>query len=88
MRALTWAQYERLSAAGSLVPVFREVPADLLTPVSAFLALSAGHSRPFLLESVEGGEQWGRYLDTVSEDELSVIIPFPEPAVPRASRPA
>ncbi len=31
----------------------------------------------------DDGEQWGAYLDSVTEDELGVIIPFPEPAVPR-----
>jgi anthranilate synthase component 1 len=45
---------------GSLVPVFRELPADLETPISAFLKL--GKYPPcFLLESVEGGERLGRY---------------------------
>ncbi len=44
----------------NLVPVFRELPADLETPVSVFLKL--GKSPPcFLLESVERGEQLGRY---------------------------
>jgi len=43
-----------------LVPVVRELPADLETPVSAFLKL--GKTPPsFLLESVERGEQLGRY---------------------------
>ena len=43
-----------------LVPVFRELPADLETPVSVFLKL--GKTPPcFLLESVERGEQLGRY---------------------------
>jgi anthranilate synthase component 1 len=42
------------------VPIYREVPADLETPVSAFLKVARGkHS--FLLESVEGGERFGRY---------------------------
>ena len=42
------------------VPVYREILADLDTPVSAYLKLGdADHS--FLLESVEGGERWGRY---------------------------
>jgi uncharacterized damage-inducible protein DinB len=31
----------------------------------------------------DDGEKWGAYFDTVPEDELAVIIPFPEPAVPR-----
>jgi len=42
------------------VPVVREILSDLETPVSAFLKLAAG-PRSFLLESVEGGEKWGRY---------------------------
>ena len=54
-------EYERLSAGGGPVPVFREVPGDLWTPVSAFLALSARSERAFLLESVVGGERIARY---------------------------
>jgi len=42
------------------IPVVREILSDLETPVSAFLKL-AGRPRSFLLESVEGGEKWGRY---------------------------
>ncbi len=49
-----------LAAQGNLVPIYREVPADLDTPVSVYLKL-AGHGASFLLESVEGGEQVGRY---------------------------
>ncbi len=49
-----------LAAQGNVAPVFREVPADLETPVSAFLKVARGkHS--FLLESVEGGERLARY---------------------------
>src|SRR5437588_12208019 len=45
---------------GNLVPVYREVTADLETPVSAYLKVARGrHS--FLLESVEGGERLARY---------------------------
>jgi anthranilate synthase component 1 len=44
----------------NMAPVFRDVPADLETPVSAFLKVARGeHS--FLLESVEGGERLARY---------------------------
>ena len=39
----------------------KSVLADLLTPVSAFLRVSRGAERAFLLESVEGAEQIGRY---------------------------
>ncbi len=52
----------KLAAQGdnNLAPVFRDIPADLETPVSAFLKVARGdHS--FLLESVEGGERLARY---------------------------
>ncbi len=42
------------------IPVAREVSADLDTPLSAYLKL-AGGPRTYLLESVQGGEKWGRY---------------------------
>ena len=49
-----------LAAQGNLVPVYREIEADLETPVSAYLKVARGpHS--FLLESVEGGERMARY---------------------------
>jgi len=49
-----------LAVRANLAPVYREVPADLETPVSAFLKVARGkHS--FLLESVEGGERLARY---------------------------
>ena len=49
-----------LARQGNLVPVYREVLADLETPVSAFLKIDEGGDA-FLLESVEGGEKWARY---------------------------
>jgi len=61
VRRLSFEDYERLSAGGGLVPVFREIPGDLLTPVSAFLALRGRSERAFLLESVVGGERVARY---------------------------
>ena len=42
------------------MPVFAELPADLDTPLSAYLRLRPGPFA-FLLESVEGGEKWARY---------------------------
>jgi anthranilate synthase component 1 len=61
MRSLSYDDYDRLSEQGATVPVFREVPGDLLTPVSAFLAIAARQERAFLLESVVGGERLARY---------------------------
>src|SRR6185436_264831 len=49
-----------LARRGNVVPVCREILADLETPVSAFLKIHRG-PYGFLLESVEGGETWGRY---------------------------
>ena len=53
--------FSRLARTATLVPVVKTISADLLTPVSAFLAIAAGEPDAFLLESVEGGERIGRY---------------------------
>ncbi|MBI4289197.1 MAG: anthranilate synthase component I [Chloroflexi bacterium] len=52
--------FQRHSQQGKMVPIFREWPADLETPVSVFLKLRRA-APAFLLESVERGEQLGRY---------------------------
>ena len=51
----------RLFAHGDLVPVYRTLLADLETPVSVYLKLAQTGHVSFMLESVEGGEQVGRY---------------------------
>ena len=56
----TLEEAKRLAAQGNLVPVYREVVADLETPVSAYLKV-AREPYAFLLESVEGGERLARY---------------------------
>jgi anthranilate synthase component I len=53
------------------VPVFVELPADLDTPLSAYLRLRPG-PYSFLLESVEGGEKWARY-SFIGTDPLMVL---------------
>ena len=53
--------FSRLARSATLVPVVKSVSADLLTPVSAFLAIAGNEPHAFLLESVERGEQIGRY---------------------------
>ena len=52
--------FKAKATEGNLIPVYREIMADLETPVAAFLKLDRGDFS-FLLESVEGGEKWGRY---------------------------
>ena len=54
-------EFVRLAADHDVVPVAREVYADLATPISAFMALAEGAEHAFLLESVIGGERLGRY---------------------------
>lgn len=45
----------------SIIPVCKEIYADMMTPISMLIRLSAISQRYYLLESVEGGEKWGRY---------------------------
>ena len=56
-----YSEFVRLARESTLVPVVKSIPADLLTPVSAFLAVAAKEPHSFLLESVERGEHIGRY---------------------------
>lgn len=58
--SLTEAEFASLAARHPVVPVAAEVLADRLTPVSVFERL-VGNDDGFLLESVEGGERWGRW---------------------------
>src|SRR5207247_973918 len=53
--------FKDLATRGTFVPVCKEIVADLLTPVSAFLKIAENADYAFLLESVEGGEHVGRY---------------------------
>lgn len=54
-------QFLKLSKEYTSVPVYRRLLADVLTPVSLFMNIREGAEFPFLLESVEGGEQLARY---------------------------
>jgi len=56
-----------------VVPVWREVVADLETPVSAFLKLVGSTGSGFLLESVENGDTWGRF-SFVGRDPSLVLV--------------
>src|SRR5690242_19403013 len=56
----TREEFHALATQGNLIPIFAELPADLDTPLSAYLRLRPGPNS-FLLESVEGGEVWARY---------------------------
>jgi anthranilate synthase component 1 len=57
----TFERFVELSKQGNIIPIFKAVTADLLTPVLAYLKIESGVSHAFLLESVEGGEKIARY---------------------------
>jgi anthranilate synthase component 1 len=61
MKITTFEEFTELARRGTFVPVCKEIVADLLTPVSAFLKIAEDADYAFLLESVEGGEHVGRY---------------------------
>ena len=53
-------QFIRLAKKGNLIPVYKEVVADMETPVSAFMKIDSGRFS-YLLESVDGGEKVARF---------------------------
>ena len=61
MTITSFEEFKELARRGTFVPVCKEIVADLLTPVSAFLKIAEHADYAFLLESVEGGEHVGRY---------------------------
>ena len=61
MKQTTFEEFVDLAKRATFVPVVKELVADLLTPVSAFLKVAEHSDYAFLLESVEGGEHVGRY---------------------------
>jgi len=56
-----YKEFCSLARQATLIPVTKSVLADLLTPVSAFLAIAQREPHSFLLESIERGEHIGRY---------------------------
>ena len=81
----TLEQVKERITEGNLIPVYREILADMETPVSAFLKIARGPNS-FLLESVEGGERMARYsfigtepyrvLRTGPDEEAGVVDPL------------
>jgi len=60
------------SKKGNTIPVYQEISADMLTPVSAYLKVSNGKNYSFMLESIEGGEQISRY-SFIGADPYKII---------------
>ncbi len=72
LQPATFEEFAREAERGNVVPVVREVLADLQTPVSAFMSIAGDSPYAFLLESVEGGERVARYSFLGTEPELVV----------------
>ena len=59
-----YPEYEeimRLAPDYHIIPVCKEIYADVITPITLLRKIAAVSKRYYLLESVEGGEKWGRY---------------------------
>ena len=69
----TLAEIKNKKWDGNLIPVYREIVADMETPVSAFLKINRG-GNSFLLESVEGGQRLARYSFIGTEPYRDLII--------------
>lgn len=65
--------YEKLARDHDLIPVYKEILADTETPVSV-LQRFADSKNAFLLESLEGGETWGRYSFVGVDPEVLLEI--------------
>lgn len=61
---MTYPEYDKVKQYErdySLIPVSKEIYADVITPITLLRKLSQVDNRFYLLESVEGGKRWGRY---------------------------
>lgn len=72
LQPASFEEFEREATQGNVVPVVRSVLADLLTPVSALMSVSADSAYAFLLESIEGGERIARYSFLGAQPEMIV----------------
>lgn len=61
MNHLSKEDFLKLSKKGNLIPVYKEILGDALTPTAAYAHLAKGSKYSFLLESVEGGEKFARF---------------------------
>ncbi|HEU65369.1 MAG TPA: anthranilate synthase component I [Chloroflexi bacterium] len=77
----TLEEVRQLKKHGNLVPVCRDIQADLETPVSAYLKIARGNYS-FLLESVEGGERLARYSFIGTEPLLVLRTGNDNPVAP------
>ncbi len=68
----SFEEFVEYSKQGNVIPVYKAVTADLLTPVLAYLRIESSASQAFLLESIEGGEKIARYSFLGSDPYLTI----------------
>lgn len=78
-------EFCRLADQGNLIPMSKEIQADIETPVSALLKIQRG-DYSFLLESVQGGEKWARYTFLGTSPEAVLIGRFGKTEVWKAGK--
>lgn len=81
MKKQAMEQIQNYAGEYDIVPIKREIFADIITPITLLRKIAARNKRFYLLESVEGGEKWGRYsflgyqpVMRVSCSEKQVVI--------------
>ena len=67
-------EIEALAASYPVIPVCREIFADIVTPITLLRKIAAKSNRYYLLESIEGGEKWGRYSFLGYDPVLKVTL--------------
>src|SRR5207237_3795468 len=80
--------FDELRQQYDIVPVVRELAADTLTPLAAFAALSPDDAEAFLFESVERGENLGRYSFIGCEPRRTLRFARTTPAPARRPNPS
>ncbi len=70
--SMTFEHFKEIAKAGAIVPVFRRMNADLITPVLAYLKIRNKDNFSFLFESVIKGEHLGRY-SFIGSDPVRII---------------
>ena len=70
----SYAKLEALAQEYPVVPISKEIYADVATPITLLRRMANLSDRYFLLESIEGGERWGRYSFLGFDPKLRVTL--------------
>ena len=70
---MDYSKFKQLAQKFNTIPVHKKVLADLLTPISVYMKLEKNADYAFILESVEKGEQYGRY-SFIGRDPQTILL--------------